>query len=152
VFSNATVPGAALGSFVCRDDILRLCPGPDCPLPILIDSVEAAVAFCECNKDVPEIETGIEGDLLVDAAGQVDLRGAVVRVGEDLTVAAGGAADLGDASMQNCGPKTGRLRVTAATCRIQNATLLDDDPDPAPSLECAVEGEATDLGTCSQRR
>jgi hypothetical protein len=54
--------------------------------------------------------------------------------------------------MQNCGPKTGRVSVTAATCRVQNATLLDDDPDPAPSPACVVDGEASDLGTCSQRR
>ena len=152
--TNAVGANAAVGSFICRDDIIRLCPGPDCPLPVTIDSVDAAVAFCECNQeDVPEIETGIEGDLRVEAPqGDVDLRGAKVKVGEDVTVTAGGTADVGDASVQNCGPKTGRITVTAATCKIANATLLDDEPDPQPSLQCTVQGQATQLGSCDAQR
>ena len=152
--TNAVGANAAAGSFICRDDIIRLCPGPDCPLPVTIDSVDAAVAFCECNKeDVPEIETGIEGDLRIEAPqGDVDLRGAKVTVGENVTFTAGGTADVGDASVQNCGPKTGRVTVSAATCKIANATLLDDEPDPQPSLQCTVQGQATQLGSCDARR
>ena len=152
--TNAVGANAAAGSFICRDDIIRLCPGPDCPLPVTIDSVDAAVAFCECNKeDVPEVETGIEGNLsIVASQGDVDLRGAKVQVGENVTVTAGGTADVGDASVQNCGPKNGRVTGNAATCKIANATLLDDEPDPQPSLQCTVQGQATQLGSCDARR
>jgi len=42
--------------------------------------------------------------------------------------------------------------VSAATCKIANATLLDDEPDLQPSLQCTVQGQATQLGSCDARR
>ena len=75
-----------------------------------------------------------------------------MKVGENATVTAGGTADVGEASVQNCGPKTGKVSVSAATCKIANATLLDDEPDLQPSLQCTVQGQATQLGSCDARR
>ncbi|HEV7733925.1 MAG TPA: hypothetical protein VGR62_17275 [Candidatus Binatia bacterium] len=137
---------------VCRDDILRLCPGPQCPLPVTIASVEDALAFCECDAEPTEIETGIEGNLRIEAPlGDIDLRDAIIHVGETITVTADGNVDMTRASIENCGPKTGRFTVTADTCNVTSATLLDDEPDPQPQLTCTVTGTASQLASCSAK-
>lgn len=137
---------------VCRDDILRLCPGPQCPLPVTIASVEDALGFCECDEKPSEVDTGIEGNLRIEAPlGDVDLRDANIAVGESITIVAGGTVDMTRASIQNCGPKTGRLIVTASACTVTSASLLDDEPDPQPQLTCAVSGTASRLGSCSAK-
>jgi hypothetical protein len=142
----------AASPIVCRDDILRLCPGPQCPLPVTIASVEDALAFCECAEKPTEFETGIEGNLRIEAPlGDVDLRDADIRVGESITIVADGEVDMTRASIQNCGPKTGRFTVTADACTVTSASLLDDEPDPQPQLTCAVSGTAAQLGSCSAR-
>jgi Hemagglutinin repeat len=139
---------------VCRDDVLALCPGPDCPLPVTIASPEDAIAFCACDDAPPtEIETGIEGNVRIEAPqGDVDLRGTSVRAGENIDITAADEVLLADASVQNCGPKTGTVTVTGVTCDVAGATLVDDEPDAAPTLACSVSGVALQLGTCSARR
>src|SRR5262245_10102296 len=141
-------------SLVCRDDVLALCPGPDCPLPVTIASPEDAIAFCECKDEPPtEIETGIEGNVRIEApAGDVDLRGTSVRAGENIDIVAGDEVLLADASVQNCGPKTGTVSISGASCEVTRATLLDDDPETAPTLACSVSGTALQIGSCSARR
>lgn len=152
VLADGQAAARGTSPVVCRDDILRLCPGPQCPLPVTIASVEDALAFCECAEEPTEIETGIEGNLRIEAPlGDVDLRDAIVRVGESITVVAAGTVDMTRASIQNCGPKTGRFTVTADACTVTSATLLDDEPDPQPALACTVIGVASQLGTCSAR-
>jgi len=58
---------------------------------------------------------------------------------------------LDDASVQNCGPKTGQVTIAGAACTVERATLLDDDPDPQPTLNCALCGAAAQIGGCSAR-
>jgi hypothetical protein len=141
--------GRSTGGLVCRDDVLALCPGPDCPLPVVIETPEDAAAFCECNDKPNEVDTGIEGNLNIAAPqGDVDMRAAIVRVGESIDVAAQGSVTMSDASIQNCGPKNGRFTVTGSACQVGGATLLDDEPDAQPTLTCAVSGTAIQLGTC----
>jgi hypothetical protein len=53
---------------------------------------------------------------------------------ENEDIAAAGSVLLDDASVQNGGPKTGRVTVTGAASTVERATLLDDDPDPQPTL------------------
>lgn len=141
------------GLLVCRDDVLALCPSPDCPLPVTIASEEEAVAFCECEDAPPtEIETGIEGNVRIEAPqGDVDLRGTSVQAGENIDIVAADQVLLDDASVQNCGPKTGTVVVTGAACTVEGATLLDDEPETAPTLSCAVSGTALQIGSCSAR-
>jgi hypothetical protein len=147
---NAAARGAS--PIACRDDILRLCPGPNCPLPVTIASVEDALAFCECGQKPTEVDTGIEGNLRIEAPlGDVDLRDANITVGESIDVTAEGTVDMTRASIQNCGPKTGRFTVTANACSVGTATLLDDEPDPQPQLSCALSGTAAQIGTCSAK-
>lgn len=154
-----TVAGASAQSartstgLVCLDDVLALCPGPDCPLPVTIASPEEAVAFCACDDAPPtEIETGIEGDVRIEAPqGDVDLRGTSVSAGENVDVVAADQVLLDDAAIQNCGPKTGKITITGAACTVGGATLLDDEPDAAPTLSCAESGTAVQIGTCSAR-
>lgn len=149
---DATVRRAA--GFVCRDDVLARCPGPQCPLPVSIDSIDAAIAFCECEEEPgTAIETGIEGNLRIAAPlGDIDLRGVTARVGENIDLVALGDVDMTAASISNCGPKTGRFQVASATCRIADATLLDDEDDAQPGLGCSASGTPVELGTCSARR
>ena len=154
-----TVAGASAQStrtstgLACLDDVLALCSGPDCPLPVTIASPEEAVAFCACDEPPPtEIDTGIEGDVHIEAPqGDVDLRGTSVSAGQNIDIVAAAQALLDDASVQNCGPKTGTITVTGAACRVERATLLDDDSDAAPTLNCAVSGTAVQIGSCSAR-
>jgi len=108
---------------VCRDDVLALCPGPDCPLPVTIASPEDAIAFCACDDPPPtEILTGIEGNVRIEAPqGDVDLRGTSVRAGENIDITAADELLLADASVQNCGPKTGTVTIAGATCDVSGA-------------------------------
>lgn len=143
----------AAAGLVCRDDVLALCPGPDCPLPVTIASPEEAVAFCECEDPPPtQIVTGIEGNVSIAAPqGDVDLRGTSVKAGEDVDIVAAGSVLLDDASVQNCGPKTGKVTVSGTACTVERATLLDDEPETQPTLNCTPSGTAIQIGSCSAR-
>lgn len=115
----------------------------------------AAAEFClGCEQPPPnQITTSLEGGLDVQAPdGMIDLSAAEVTVGEAIALSAASDVRLAQASIQNCGPKRGKFRVTSTTCQIDEATLLDDDPDPEPQLSCSAEGTPTLLGTCSARR
>jgi len=153
VAGPAAAPSRAASGLVCRDDVLALCPGPDCPLPVTIASPEEAVAFCECDDAPPtQIVTGIEGNVSIQAPqGDVDLRGTSVKAGENIDIAAAGSVLLDDASVQNCGPKTGQVTVAGAACTVERATLLDDEPETQPTLNCALSGAAARIGSCSAR-
>lgn len=112
-----------------------------------------ARAFCHCNDvshDPNTLTTGVEGNLLIEAPnGRVDLTGVHAHAGEDIDITALTDAGMTAAAIDNCGPKTGKFTVVAATCGVGNATLLDDEPDAKPTLQCAVSGVATTLGSCS---
>lgn len=153
VLTDVAAQARGASRLACRDDVLALCPGPDCPLPVTITSEDEAVAFCDCPNEAPtQVETGIEGNLVIAApAGSVDLRGAVVRVAENIEVSAGDGVAMDGASIDNCGPKTGRFTVVAAACTVGQATLLDDEDDAQPTLTCAVAGTPIALGSCSAR-
>lgn len=153
VLTDAAAFARGVSRLACRDDVLRLCPGPDCPLPVTILTVQDAIDFCECPNDDPTVlETGIEGVIRIEAPlGDVDLRGATLTAGENIEITAQGAARLEGASVSNCGPKTGTVRVTATDCPIDDAVLLDDEPDPQPTLACTVSGTPANLGTCSAK-
>ena len=62
-----------------------------------------------------------------------------------------GSVLLDDASVQNCGPKTGQVTVAGAACTVERATLLDDEPETQPTLNCALSGAAAQIGSCSAR-
>lgn len=153
VLADAASFARGVSRLACRDDVVRLCPGPDCPLPVTILTVQDAVDFCECPDDDPtDVRTGIEGVVRIEAPlGDVDLRGAAITAGENIAITARDVARLEGASLSNCGPKTGTVTVTAADCPIDDAVLLDDEPDPQPTLACAVSGTPATLGTCSAR-
>jgi len=50
---------------------------------------------------------------------------------ENVDIAAAGSVLLDDASVQNCGPKTGRSPSPA--CTVERATLRDDGPETQPN-------------------
>ena len=70
---------------------------------------------------------------------------------ENVDIAPAGSVLLDDASVQNCGPKTGRVTVTGAACTVERATLLDDEPETQPTLNCALSGAAAQIGSYSAR-
>ena len=84
--------------------------------------------------------------------GDIDLRGTSVRAGENVDIVAADEILLGDASVQNCGPKTGKVSIAGTSCDVTGATLLDDEPEAAPTLACGVSGTPLQIGTCSARR
>lgn len=153
LLADAAAFARGVSRLACRDDVLRLCPGPDCPLPVIIQTVQDAIDFCECpNAEPTVLETGIEGVIRITAPnGDVDLRGATVAAGENVEITALGTARLDGARVANCGPKSGSVTVTATDCTIADAVLLDDEPDPQPTLACAASGTPAELGTCSAR-
>lgn len=153
VLADAAAFARGVSRLACRDDVIRLCPGPDCPLPVTILTVQDAIDFCECpNADPTVLETGIEGVIRIQAPlGDVDLRGATVTAGENVEIVAQGTAHLEGARVSNCGPKTGTVTITATDCPIADAVLLDDEPDPQPTLACTVSGTPADLGSCSAK-
>jgi hypothetical protein len=153
VMTDVAAQARGASRLACRDDVLASCPGPDCPLPVTIASEDDAVLFCDCPDEKPtQVETGIEGNLAIAApAGSVDLRGASVRVAENIDVRAADTVAMDGASMDNCGPKTGRFTVTAAACTVEQATLRDDEADAQPALSCGVTGTAIAIGSCSAK-
>ena len=68
---------------------------------------------------------------------------------ENEDIAAAGSVLLDDAPVQNCGPKTGRVTLTGAACTVERATLLYDEPETQPTLNCALSGAAAQIGSCS---
>ncbi len=145
--------GLPLGT-TCVMDIMNNCPGPNCPLPIVIDTVDKAKALCaDCLLTPNRFQGCIEANLHILAPlGKVDLSGMTVHVGEAIDIVARTDVDFSNASVDNCGPKEGKFTVNAQTCIVSGATLLDDQPETAPTLNCAVTGVATELGTCSSQR
>jgi hypothetical protein len=113
-----------------------------------------AAEYCTCDGRGPnQIVTSLEGSLEILAPdGEIDLTAAEVQVGERIDFMALTDVTLTSASIQNCGPKRGKFRVQSASCGVGEATLLDDDPDPAPELACIMSGTPTTLGTCSAQR
>jgi hypothetical protein len=157
VLSGGTL--AALTT-ICCNTVQAICTAtpndPACPFynggKITLNDLQELSAFCsDCDQSPNVIQTCIEGNVYIDAPlGNVLAAGAVIRAGEAIIINALANIDTQNAQISNCGPKTGPVILTSATCNsVQGATILDDDPELTPTLNCAVSGVAALLGTCS---
>jgi len=138
---------------VCAEEIANECPGPNCPLPITVTTVEEAKAICgDCLQVDNRIEMSLEGNLTIEAAlGKVDLTASKIHAGENIELRAATDIRTVDAYIDNCGPKNGTFTVTSATCTVDGGTMLDDQPELAPTLTCAMVGTPAAYGTCDSR-
>jgi hypothetical protein len=158
ILANA---GAGLGVDCCQQAI-DTCANPlnpACPFSqpggqVCLTTLPQLTAFCstDCQRPPNKFRTCVEGNLTILAPnGSIDLTGAQIQVGEAITFTAAFDVIMENASIQNCGAKTGVFKVTATTCHVENATLLDDEPEPMPTLMCVVTGTPAQLGTCSAK-
>ena len=155
--------GTGLGLGVsCCQQALATCANPmdpSCPFSqqngqVCLNSLAELQGFCalDCQQSPNIIQSGIEGNLYINAPfGSIDLHGMTIHVGEAIILNALLDVDMSNATIDNCGPKTGAFIVNSATCQIGGASLRDDDPDTAPTLNCTTSGVATVLGTCSSK-
>jgi hypothetical protein len=159
---NVLLAGVGLGlGTSCCAQALATCANPnspDCPYAqngqICLPTLSALQGFCalDCDQSPNTIVQGIEGNIIISApAGKIDVHGMLIHAGESITFTALTDVNMTGAAIDNCGPKTGVFSVTSATCQVGGATLLDDDPESAPTLNCTVSGVATLLGTCSSK-
>jgi len=144
--------GSLNPSEFCCDELQKLCPGPNCPLPIQLTQQNLALVCNACERPPVIIVTESEGSLVILAPnGKVDLTLAQIRVGTDITITALTEIIFTGARIDNCGPKRGKFTATAVSCIVSGATLLDDRPDLRPTLNCTEIGTATEIGTCSSQ-
>jgi len=153
--------GLGLGTSCCSQ-ALATCANPNdpnCPFAqqggqVCLNTLAELQGFCAVDCDVSPnvIQTGFEGNLIINApAGSIDLHGMAIHVSESILLTALNDVNMANATIDNCGPKTGVFVVNSATCQIGSASLRDDDPESAPTLNCATSGVATVLGTCSSK-
>jgi hypothetical protein len=160
---NVLLAGAGLGlGTSCCAQALATCANPAdpaCPFSqaggqVCLDTLAQLQGFCalDCAQSPTVIQQGIEGNIIINAPfGKIDLHGIIMHAGESITLTALTDVDMTGATIDNCGPKTGVFTVNSATCHVAGASLRDDDPETAPTLNCVVNGVATVLGTCSSK-
>jgi hypothetical protein len=144
----------------CCADLVKACQdpnSPDCPFRpggpgmVKLNSIDELNAFCMCPNQPPSrIVTGPEGDILISAPlGKIDVSGTTITAGANIRLTAANDVDMEGATISNCGPKRGVVVVTGATCNVEGASILDDDPELLPTLACTQSGTPVVLGTCS---
>jgi hypothetical protein len=156
--------GGAFGGLatICCNSVLAACSAnpndPACPFaggggPIVLNNLQEVAGFCaDCLAEPNLLKGCVEGDIIILAPrGNIDVSNAVLMAGEGIVLTAQGNINAENSNISNCGPKTGVVVLTSATCNVQNATILDDDPELLPTLNCAQNGVAALLGTCSSK-
>jgi len=159
---DVNVGGGQIGALgtICCNAVQAVCSqnpnDPACPFSsggtIVLNDLQELGTFCADCQQAPNIfKTCTEGDIVILAPqGNIDVSNATLMSGEDLTLTARFDVAMQNANISNCGRKKGVIVITGATCNVNNATILDDDPDPAPTLNCGVtNGTAALLGTCA---
>jgi len=86
--------------------------------------------------DCPDTTTGgVESTFFMRAAGDIDVSGQRYRIGEGITIKAGGNVNLTGTELNNDFGKCGEITVTAgAQVTVQAATLVDDDCKNKPDV------------------
>lgn len=159
---NVNIGGGQIGGLgtICCNAVQAVCSinpnDPACPFSqggkIVLNDLQELGAFCaDCLQDPNILKTCVEGDISILAPqGSIDVSNATLMVGEGITLTALFDVNMENANLSNCGKKKGVIVITGATCNVNNATILDDDPELAPTLNCGVlNGTAALLGTCS---
>ncbi len=159
---DVNIGGGQIGGLatLCCNAVQAVCSqnpnDPACPFSqggtIVLTNLQELGTFCADCQQAPNIlKTCVEGDVTILAPqGSIDVSNATLMSGENITLTARFGVDMQNANITNCGKKKGAIVVTGATCNVNNATILDDDPDLVPTLNCgATSGTAALLGTCA---
>jgi hypothetical protein len=160
---DVIVGGGVIGGLatICCLSVQAVCSAnpndPACPFapggsgPIVLNDLQELSLFCQDCVQAPNLlKTCVEGDVIILAPqGNIDVSNATIMVGEGVILSALLDVNMANANISNCGPKKGVIVVTSSTCNIDGATILDDDPDTGPTLNCTQSGTPTLLGTCS---
>ncbi len=78
---------------------------------------------------------GVESTLFIQAAGDLDLSCATIKVSEGISIKSGGAIDLTNAVVDNTSGKCGEITIdSVGTIDIQGATIVDDDCRGKPDV------------------
>jgi hypothetical protein len=159
-FGDVLLGGGVVGGLgtICCNAVQAICSvspnDPACPFAgggtIELNDLQELSAFCaDCQQEPNKLQTCVEGNVIILAPnGDIDLSNLIILVGESITITALGEINMTNATIKNCGKKTGVIVITSATCTVQNATIQDDVPEAGPTLNCAQSGVPALLGSC----
>jgi hypothetical protein len=133
--------------------------------PIVIDNAQEYEEFCEnncdCERGGNSFDTGIEGNLKIQAKESIDLANACVYVAEKIQlIAETGSIDLTNAQIRNDFGKGGHIIIIAnggvGTITITDAIIIDNgdsgggsDPNDVASMNNSSVSTPNASGTCA---